>query len=425
MGLESATYVSQLNALNPVGATDPKSQGDDHLRLIKSVLQASFPNISGAMTVSHTRLNAIDATGFTGFAVPSVKVKATGAAGAGVATTAHRSDAQLLLDLADSYAWTGTHSFSLSITFSGTTYTFSNAQPNIYLVETGAAANAKRWREVASGGSLVWQSEDDAITVNRTWLQINRSGVAIASIAMGNTTDNPTYTFNSSGAFSASNFHTSQLNYDAGTAGFMEIVNRSAGALGLKIYLGAAGSAPLVTFDATGHSLLIDGAVGAPVYSYFLDSDTGGYRIGSGNIGWASDGTLVFQIIAAASGGAKVADFGGTQQTVGFREIPQNIQAANYTCVLADSGKHIYHASGAGAGDVYTIPANASVAFAIGTAITFINSDSNSITIAITTDTMTLAGTTTTGTRTLAQNGVATAIKVTATSWIISGTGIS
>ena len=110
---------------------------------------------------------------------------------------------------------------------------------------------------------------------------------------------------------------------------------------------------------------------------------------------------------------------------VGFREIPQNAQAGNYTCVLADNGKHIYHASGDGAGDTYTIPANASVAYPIGATLTFINADSNAVSIAITTDTMTLAGTTTTGTRTLAQNGVATAIKHTSTSWIISGQGLT
>jgi hypothetical protein len=41
MSLESATYIGQLVETNPTG-TDPKSQGDDHLRLIKSVLQNQF-----------------------------------------------------------------------------------------------------------------------------------------------------------------------------------------------------------------------------------------------------------------------------------------------------------------------------------------------------------------------------------------------
>jgi len=109
----------------------------------------------------------------------------------------------------------------------------------------------------------------------------------------------------------------------------------------------------------------------------------------------------------------------------GFRGVPQNSQSGNYTCVAADAGKHILHPSGGGAGDTITIPANGSVAYEVGTTLTFVNRDSNSVSIAITTDTMYLANSTTTGTRTLAQNGVATAIKVEATVWIISGTGLS
>lgn len=108
-----------------------------------------------------------------------------------------------------------------------------------------------------------------------------------------------------------------------------------------------------------------------------------------------------------------------------LKGVPQNAQTGNYTLVLEDAGKHIYHANGAGAGDIYTIPANASVAYSVGTAITFVNMDSNSVSINITTDTMYLAGTGTTGSRTLAQYGVATALKLTSTTWLISGTGLT
>lgn len=111
---------------------------------------------------------------------------------------------------------------------------------------------------------------------------------------------------------------------------------------------------------------------------------------------------------------------------VGFREIPQNSQSAAYTLVLADSGKHILHPSADTTARTFTIPANASVAFPIGTAVTFINQNAGGvITIAITTDVMRLAGAGTTGSRTLAANGIATAIKITATEWIISGTGLT
>ena len=109
-----------------------------------------------------------------------------------------------------------------------------------------------------------------------------------------------------------------------------------------------------------------------------------------------------------------------------YGNIPQNSQSAAYAIVAADQSKHIFHPTADGSGRTWTIPANASVAFPIGTSITFINQNgAGAITIAITSDTMRLAGAGTTGSRTLAANGVATAIKVTTTEWIISGTNLT
>jgi len=64
MGLESATFISGLVATNPVGASDPKAQGDDHLRLIKSVLQSTFPNANAAINPTPTEFNRL--VGVTG-----------------------------------------------------------------------------------------------------------------------------------------------------------------------------------------------------------------------------------------------------------------------------------------------------------------------------------------------------------------------
>jgi hypothetical protein len=107
-------------------------------------------------------------------------------------------------------------------------------------------------------------------------------------------------------------------------------------------------------------------------------------------------------------------------------KVRQNSKSAAYTLVLSDDGKHIFHPSADTTARIWTIPANATVAFSIGTAITFVNQNgAGVITIAITTDTMRLAGAGTTGSRTLAANGMATALKVTATEWIIGGTGLT
>ena len=59
MGLETGTYIDSLNSSNPT-ASDAVSEGDDHLRLIKSTVKATFPNLSNAVTSTHTELNLLD-----------------------------------------------------------------------------------------------------------------------------------------------------------------------------------------------------------------------------------------------------------------------------------------------------------------------------------------------------------------------------
>jgi Chaperone of endosialidase len=58
MGLETATFINGLVDTNPT-SSDNANQGDNHLRLIKSTLKATFPNITGAVTVSHTEINSV------------------------------------------------------------------------------------------------------------------------------------------------------------------------------------------------------------------------------------------------------------------------------------------------------------------------------------------------------------------------------
>ena len=59
MALESGTYINSLNASNPA-STDGLAQADDHIRLLKSTIKASLPNITGAITSTHTELNVLD-----------------------------------------------------------------------------------------------------------------------------------------------------------------------------------------------------------------------------------------------------------------------------------------------------------------------------------------------------------------------------
>jgi len=60
VALESVSHISDLVVTNPVGATDPKSEGDDHIRNIKTALKTDFPNINGAVSASDEDLSATE-----------------------------------------------------------------------------------------------------------------------------------------------------------------------------------------------------------------------------------------------------------------------------------------------------------------------------------------------------------------------------
>lgn len=59
MGLEAATFIGQLTPTNPTG-TDPKGQGDDHIRLIKQALQNTFPGLNFSVTFSSFAVTFLD-----------------------------------------------------------------------------------------------------------------------------------------------------------------------------------------------------------------------------------------------------------------------------------------------------------------------------------------------------------------------------
>lgn len=78
MGLESGTYIDDLVATNPIGASDQKNEGDDHFRLVKAVLKATLPNMAGRLSrvqektseytvVANDNTTVIEATGDGGW----------------------------------------------------------------------------------------------------------------------------------------------------------------------------------------------------------------------------------------------------------------------------------------------------------------------------------------------------------------------
>ena len=184
------------------------------------------------------------------------------------------------------------------------------------------------------------------------------------------------------------------------------------------------------TFDTNGSLKQTLGTVSLPTgVTGTLAVANGGTGVttstGTGNVVLSTSPTFTTPALGTpASGNLSSCTADGTN-SVGFLIIPQNSQSAAYTLVLADAGKHIFHPSTDANARTFTIPANSTVAYTIGTAITFINMTSQVVTIAITTDTMYLSSTGTTGSRSLAQYGSATAVKMTSTTWLISGSGLT
>lgn len=71
MGIEAVTYINDFNSTWPLGS-DQRSTADDHHRLIKAGILASFANITGAMTASHIELNLL--ASYVGSVIPDFDV---------------------------------------------------------------------------------------------------------------------------------------------------------------------------------------------------------------------------------------------------------------------------------------------------------------------------------------------------------------
>jgi hypothetical protein len=151
----------------------------------------------------------------------------------------------------------------------------------------------------------------------------------------------------------------------------------------------------------------------------FADTGDGAFTAGTGTF----SGVVTTPTPASTSNDTTVPTTAFVQAAIAT--ILQNAQTGSYNIVAADAGRHIYHAVAAAAA-TYTIPANATVAFVIGTTVTLVNESVNNVTIAIGgSDTLVWSPAGTTGPRTLAAFGIATALKVTATRWLLSGTGLT
>jgi len=170
------------------------------------------------------------------------------------------------------------------------------------------------------------------------------------------------------------------------------------------------------TIKVNGNTLAASAGTGT--ITFFNSSDT---VVGRNTTDTLTNKTLTAPTIMGGTVGVVASPAANNVGTLG---IPQRAITASTTLAMTDMGQDIY-ITGTTASQSVTIPANASVAFPIGTVIAITNDSNQNWTIQITSDTLMWSPSGSTGSRTLAQYGSVTIRKVTATKWWITGTGLS
>ena len=360
------------------------------------------------------------------------------------------------------YVWTGSAWTQAAFTASGFASTGSSNTftANQIVSVTDNTNAALRITQLGTGNALL---VEDSANPDATPFVVDANGRVI----IGSTSATGSYAFGANAALQLQNTYSVFSQYSANTSGnVLDFVKSRSATIGTQSVVSsgdilggfyASGSDGTAFIPAAQVLAAVDGTPGTNdmpgrlMFSTTADgasSPTERMRINSaGNVlvggtaargttagtshldlfnGTAPAGTLTNGVsLYSDSGDLKFMNAAGDAFDVGYRNIPQNSQSANYTLTLADAGKHIFHPSGDANARTFTIPANSSVAYPIGTAITFINMTAAVVTIAITTDTMYLSSAGTTGSRSLARYGSATAIKIDSTSWLISGSGLT
>jgi len=200
-----------------------------------------------------------------------------------------------------------------------------------------------------------------------------------------------------------------KLNTDLDTLDALFAANGTGTSVGVNI-----GAGKVLTVAG---SVSANGATLSPTELGYLDGVTSAIQTqlnAKAASGANTDITALDQDVTITATGTIAAD------SIGFRGLPQNSQTGAYTLALSDAGKHISITTGG-----VVIPANGSVAFPVGSTMVIFNNSGSNQTISITTDTLRQAGTANTGSRTLAQYGLVTCVKVASTTWVISGAGLS
>jgi len=129
MGVETATFISQLSATNPL-ATDPISEGDDQIRLVKEVLQAQFTTLgAAAVTTTAAELNILDTVTATATELNYLDITTLGTSEASKVVTADANGDVTIADGAYDFD-VASHDGTNGLLLGGTLVTSSAAELN-------------------------------------------------------------------------------------------------------------------------------------------------------------------------------------------------------------------------------------------------------------------------------------------------------
>ena len=279
-------------------------------------------------------------------------------------------------------------------------------------------------------GTQEWQISDD----------VYANGAPVTSyVAISTYTDAdvaaylPTYTGNiSAGNVSITgNLLAGNLNSNAAVTGTTGIFSGNISAGNLNSSAAVTGITGVFSGNVTGNLFVGNGSQLTGIFVSSLIN-------GTSNVSTASNGNVTIGI----AGNAAIATFTGTGANIsgtlnatgnisgntngfaiGYLNIPQ-VAAGNVTLALTDAGKHYYSTT---AGNLtLTIPTDANVAFATGTAISMVVQAAGNILVNTQPGvTLYLAGNATSGNRVVGTYGMATVMKVASNTWFVNGTSVT
>lgn len=378
MTIETATYITDLNAAYP-GATDLKSEGDDHIRLVKAVVKTTFPNVNGVVNPTPTEFNYVVGVTSAIQTQFAARLTLTGGTITGPLIAGSGANGSVTLAVGDS-AHTGYVAFTPA---SGVRQGF------IGFSTTSASADTGTIQFVM--GTAAFNNAVTATTFN--------GKLATANISQW--TNDAGY-ITSAGAAAAGSL--------TGTTMAANVVASSLTSFGVSPVLGtpASGNLANCTFPTLNQNT--SGSSGS----------TTGNAATATTAAACSGNAATATTAAACSGNAASASnvlAGATDGTneLGFKGLP-SASVTSGAFAASDKGKCVYATAGV------TVP-NATMA--LGDVVTIINTTAASITITATVTTLRQAGTANVGNRTLAAYGMASVVFASGTLAFINGAGLT